>query len=83
MLVIKFYGNFCSFHRLYILKIGIQLKHEEIHWNSKLQNQKAEPQKQKKENNFARVAKFRRAACPIFDFLSLIFFLFSSQILPM
>ena len=42
MLLIKFYGNLCSFHRLYILKIGIQLKHEEINWNSELQNQKAE-----------------------------------------
>ena len=30
MLLIKFYSSFCSFHRLYILKIGMQLEHEEI-----------------------------------------------------
>ena len=47
MLMIKFDGNFCSFHRLYILKIGIQLKHEEIKWNSELQNQNVEPEAEK------------------------------------
>ena len=78
MFMIKFYGNFCSFHRLYILKIGIHLKHEEINWNSELQNQKAEPEA-KTENsikpllisqglqNFTRVVKFRGAT----NFLSL------------
>ena len=29
MLLIKFYEKFYSFHKLYILKIGIQLKHED------------------------------------------------------
>ena len=62
MLMIKFYGNFCSFHRLYILKIEIQLKNEEINWNSELQNSKAEPEVENKElekalANFSRVAK--------------------------
>ena len=62
MLLIKF--NFCSLNRLYILKIGIQLKNEEINWNSELQNPKAKPEAQNRElqkalANFARVAKFR------------------------
>ena len=55
MLLIKFYSSFCSFHKLYILKMGMQLEHEKINWNSELQNQKVEPQKQKTKNNFARV----------------------------
>ena len=49
MLLIKFYGNFCSFHRIYILKIGIQLEHEEINWNLELQNPKAEPEAENRE----------------------------------
>ena len=71
MLMIKFYGNFCSFHRLYILKIEIQLKNEEINWNSELQNSKAEPEVENKElekalansqglRKFAAPAKFAR-----------------------
>ena len=57
MLMIKFYGNFCSFHMLYILKIGIQLKHVEINWNSELKEAKNK-ELQKALSNFARVAKF-------------------------
>ena len=41
MLLINFYSSLCSFQRLYILKIRIQLDHEEINWNSELENQKA------------------------------------------
>ena len=40
MLMIIFYSSFCSFHMLYILKIGIHLDHEEINWNLELQNQR-------------------------------------------
>ena len=41
MFLITFYNSFCSFHKLYILKIGMQLEPEEINWNSELQNKKA------------------------------------------
>ena len=55
----------------------MQLEHEEINWNSKLQNQKAELQKQKTENNFARFAtheKFHKAVkFPFFVYFCLSF----------
>ena len=38
--MIKFCGKFCCFHKLYILKLGIQHKHEEINGNSELQCRK-------------------------------------------
>ena len=56
MLMIKFYSSFCSFHRLYILKIGIQLKHEEINWNSVLQNQKSEGRTKSKNKESAEIS---------------------------
>ena len=56
MLLIKFRDKFCCFHRIYILKLGIQHKHEEINWNSKLQCiKRAEVESLA---NFTRVAKF-------------------------
>ena len=84
MLLIKFYGNFCSFHRLYILKIRIHLKHEKINWNSELQNLKVESKAENRElqkalANFARIfpapAKFHKAAkihspCEISQFIA-------------
>ena len=74
MLLIKFYANFCSFQRLYILKIGIQLKHEESIGTQSCRTRR-QNQQQKTENcikplpislatpaKFLRVAEFRRAA---------------------
>ena len=58
MLLIKFYGKFFCFHRLYILKLGIQHKHEEINWNSELRCRKRA--EAKSLANFTRVAKFRK-----------------------
>ena len=53
-------GKFCCFHMLYILKLGIQHKHEEINWNSELQCRKrAEAESLA---NFAKVVNFRKAA---------------------
>ena len=48
-LLISVCDKFCCFWRLYILKIGIQLKHEEINSNSELQSKKGIKQNQKKE----------------------------------
>ena len=60
MLMIKFYSNFCRFHRLYVLKMGIQLEHEKINWNAELWNQKAEREANKEEA--INPCQFRKAA---------------------
>ena len=61
MLLIKFYSSFCSIHRLYILKIGIHLEHEEINWNLELQNQKAEGRTRSKNRESAEIpCQFRK-----------------------
>ena len=57
MLLLKFCGKFWCFHGLYILKLGIQHKHEEINWNSDLQFRKRE--EAESLANFARVVKLR------------------------
>ena len=59
MLLIKFCGKFCCFHRLYILKLGIQHKHEEINWNLELQCKKMVEAK----NSSSNLANF--IACEI------------------
>ena len=93
MLLSKFCGKFCCFHRLYILKLGIQHKHEEINWNSELQRIKRAETESSSRNlaNFKRVAnilqplqKFTGAAkirrpCS-FDFLTS--FLVSPHFVP-
>ena len=69
-ILIKFYGKFCCFQRLYILKIGIQPEHEEANSNPELQSIKGLKQNQKKEvvatlpilrglRNFTTPANFR------------------------
>ena len=57
MLLIKIYGKFYCFHKIYILKLGIHHKHEEINWNSELQCRKTA--EAESLANFARVMKFR------------------------
>ena len=72
MLLIKFYNSFCSFHKLYILKIGMQLEHEEINWNSA----RAEPENREQFHNFTTPVKFHRAAKFLTLFLTFCLFFF-------
>ena len=58
MLLIKFCVKFCCFLRLYILKLGIQHKHEEINWNSELQRIK----RAETESSGRNLANFKRVA---------------------
>ena len=73
MLLIKFCGKFCYFQRLYVLKIGIQLKHEEISSNSELQSIR----RQKHNTMQCNLAKFATLAklSVAFDFVSSFLFL--------
>ena len=85
MLLIKFCGKFYCFHRLYILKLGIQHKHEEINWNSQLQCRKRAEAESSSSNlaNFARLQKFHNLCelSSLFDFLTS--FLVSAHFVPM
>ena len=66
MLLIIFYGEFCSFHKPVMPRLKSQLNHEEFKLKSELQIKNWKKKKCREEasnpGNFVRVAKFRRAA---------------------
>ena len=67
MLLIAFYGKFCSFYKLFMQKLLSQSKHEEFESNSALQIRDQNERRAENVKKLELQEKFRRLHCSSYE----------------